>query len=171
MNTTALQESPITLDRRLVLGETDYQVTAFPTDDNRIDLCIVSSDGDGHVVSEISGGLSPADLVGLTDVLTSTLAGLIAMTRPSSAAGTPTRAPGGRRPTTSGWPSVTGPAPARATWWPSSAAATAASAPGWNTWVSSSPAHRGARPPRRLISRRPDGRSAGAGSGRRPPSG
>ena len=84
MNDTALQSSPITLDRRLVLGEIDYQVTAFPTDDHRIDLCIVSSDGDGHVVSEISGGIAPADLTGLTDVLTSTLAGLIAMTRPPS---------------------------------------------------------------------------------------
>jgi hypothetical protein len=82
MNDTALQSSPITLDRRLVLGELDYQVTAFPTDDHRIDLCIVSSDGDGHVVSEISGGISPADLPTLTDVLTSTLAGLIAMTQP-----------------------------------------------------------------------------------------
>ncbi|HET6482522.1 MAG TPA: hypothetical protein VFG35_21145 [Actinoplanes sp.] len=82
MNDTALQSSPITLDRRLVLGEVDYQVTAFPTDDHRIDLCIVSSDGDGHVLSEISGGLSPADLPTLTDVLTSTLAGLIAMTQP-----------------------------------------------------------------------------------------
>ena len=81
MNDTALQSSPITLDRRLVIGETDYQVTAFPTDDHRIDLCIVSSDGDGQVVSEISGGLAPADLAGLTDVLTSTLAGLIAMTQ------------------------------------------------------------------------------------------
>jgi len=82
MNDTELQSSPITLDRRLVLGETDYQVTAFPTDDRRIDLCIVSSDGDGQVVSEISGGIAPSDLTGLTDVLTSTLAGLIAMTQP-----------------------------------------------------------------------------------------
>lgn len=83
MNDTALQSSPITLDRRLLLGEHDYQVTAFPTDDHRIDLCIVSSDGDGRVVSEISGGLAPDDLVGFTDVLTSTLSGLIAMTRPA----------------------------------------------------------------------------------------
>ncbi|MET0423553.1 MAG: hypothetical protein ABW046_06755, partial [Actinoplanes sp.] len=82
MNETELQTSPITLDRRLVLGETDYQVTAFPTEDRRIELCIVSSDGDGETVSEISGGISPDDLANLTDVLTSTLAGLIAMTRP-----------------------------------------------------------------------------------------
>jgi hypothetical protein len=82
MNDTPLQSSPITLDRRLVLGEIDYQVTAFPTDDHRIELCIVSSDGDGQVVSEISGGIAPSDLTPLTDVLTSTLAGLIAMTQP-----------------------------------------------------------------------------------------
>jgi hypothetical protein len=99
MNDTELRSSPITLDRRLVLGGTDYQVTAFPTDDHRIDLCIVSSDADGHVVSEISGGLAPADLTGLTDVLTSTLAGLIAMTRPSPSARTPPPAGGrGRSP-------------------------------------------------------------------------
>ena len=82
MNDTELQSSPITLDRRLVLGEIDYQVTAFPTDDHRIDLCIVSSDREGRVVSEMSGGIAPSDLTALTDVLTSTLAGLIAMTRP-----------------------------------------------------------------------------------------
>ncbi len=89
MNDTALQSSPITLDRRVVLGEVDYQVTAFPTEDRRIDLCIVSSDGDGRVVSEISGGIDPADLSGLTDVLTSTLAGLIAMTQPPPSARIP----------------------------------------------------------------------------------
>ncbi|WP_221326227.1 hypothetical protein [Actinoplanes sp. L3-i22] len=80
MTDTALRDSPITLDRRLLLGETDYQVTVFPTEDQRLDLCIVSSDGDGQVVSEISGSLAPGDLAGLTDVLASTLAGLIAMT-------------------------------------------------------------------------------------------
>ncbi|MBG0565743.1 hypothetical protein [Actinoplanes aureus] len=85
MNDTTLQTAPITLDRRLLLGETEYQVTVFPTDDHRLDLCIVSSDGDGRVVSEISGGIAPADLPSLTDVLTSTLSGLIAMTRPPTA--------------------------------------------------------------------------------------
>ncbi|MFD0517439.1 hypothetical protein [Paractinoplanes durhamensis] len=60
MNDTALQLSPITLDRRLMVGGTDYQVTAFPADDCRIDLCIVSSDRDGQVISELSAGLSPA---------------------------------------------------------------------------------------------------------------
>ncbi|GAA2867774.1 hypothetical protein Acy02nite_09760 [Actinoplanes cyaneus] len=82
MTDTALRDSPITLDRRLLLSGTDYQVTVFPTEDQRLDLCIVSSDGDGHVVSEISGSLAPGDLTGLTEVLASTLAGLIAMTGP-----------------------------------------------------------------------------------------
>jgi hypothetical protein len=82
MNDTALQSSPITLDRRVVLGDTDYQVTAFPTDDHRIDLCIVSTDPDGQVISELSAGLTPTDLPNMTEVLTSTLAGLIAMTTP-----------------------------------------------------------------------------------------
>ncbi|MEU4427417.1 hypothetical protein AB0F81_42905 [Actinoplanes sp. NPDC024001] len=85
MNDTTLLTAPITLDRRLLIGETEYQVTVFPTDDRRLDLCIVSSDGDGRVVSEISGGIAPSDLTGLTDVLGSTLAGLIAMTRPPAA--------------------------------------------------------------------------------------
>ncbi|GIE84688.1 hypothetical protein [Actinoplanes regularis] len=80
MTDTALRDSPITLDRRLLLGETDYQVTVFPTEDQRLDLCIVSSDRDGRVISEISGSLAPGDLAGLTEVLASTLAGLIAMT-------------------------------------------------------------------------------------------
>jgi len=98
MNDTPLQSAPITLDRRLLVGETDYQVTAFPTDDHRIDLCIVSSDGDGHVVSEISGGLSPTDLPGFTEILTSTLAGLIAMTRPAAAHPAPPPEQRGRHP-------------------------------------------------------------------------
>lgn len=89
MNDTELQSSPITLDRRLVLGEIDYQVTAFPTDDHRIDLCIVSSDPDGRMVSEVSAGIAPSDLPGLTDVLTSTLAGLIAMTQPALSSRSP----------------------------------------------------------------------------------
>ncbi|XVU27142.1 hypothetical protein ACQPZJ_08905 [Actinoplanes sp. CA-054009] len=86
MNDTAFRTAPITLDRRLVLGGTEYQVTTFPTEDERFDLCIVSSDTDGQVVSELSAGITPSDLPGLTDVLTSTLAGLLAMTRPSAPA-------------------------------------------------------------------------------------
>ncbi|BCJ45124.1 hypothetical protein GCM10010168_69250 [Actinoplanes ianthinogenes] len=93
MTDTALRNSPITLDRRLLLGETDYQVTVFPTEDQRLDLCIVSSDGDGQVVSEISGSLAPADLPGLTEVLASTLAGLIAMTGPPGGGQAPLPAP------------------------------------------------------------------------------
>ncbi|MFG1993535.1 hypothetical protein ACGFJ7_26505 [Actinoplanes sp. NPDC048988] len=86
MNDTAFRTAPITLDRRLVLGDTEYQVTSFPAEHDRLDLCIVSSDTDGNVVSELSAGIASSDLPGLTDVLTSTLAGLLAMTRPSPSA-------------------------------------------------------------------------------------
>src|SRR3954452_151049 len=82
MNDTTLRTAPITLVRRLMINETDYQVTAFPTDDHRIDLCIVSSDGDGQVLSEISGGVAPPALAAPPAVPTSTLSGLIAMTGP-----------------------------------------------------------------------------------------
>ncbi len=104
MTDTALRDSPITLDRRLQIGGTDYQVTVFPTEDQRLDLCIVSSDDDGRVVSEISGSIAPGDLAGLTEVLASTLAGLIAMTG--------TRAPGTARP-----PAQRGRAPNRGARW------------------------------------------------------
>ncbi|AEV82434.1 hypothetical protein ACWT_1416 [Actinoplanes sp. SE50] len=90
MTDTALRDSPITLDRRLLLGATDYEVTVFPTDDQRLELCIVSSDGDGRVLSELSGSLTPADLPTLTEVLTSTLSGLRAMTTPPPATPPPT---------------------------------------------------------------------------------
>ncbi|SNY34014.1 hypothetical protein [Paractinoplanes atraurantiacus] len=86
MNDTAFRAAPIILDRRLTLGDTEYQVTSFPAENDRFDLCIVSSDTDGNVVSEVSAGIAPADLPGLTDVLTSTLAGLLAMTQPSAPA-------------------------------------------------------------------------------------
>jgi hypothetical protein len=83
MTDTAFRPAPILLDRRLQLGDTEYQITTYPADDERLDLSIVSSDADGNVVSELSGGIAPSDLAGLTDVLTSTLAGLIAMTTPA----------------------------------------------------------------------------------------
>ncbi|MEV4350682.1 hypothetical protein AB0J83_40005 [Actinoplanes sp. NPDC049596] len=86
MNDTDFRTAPITLDRRLTLGDTDYQVTTYPTETERFDLCIVSSDHDGNVVSEISADIVPSDLAGLTDVLTSTLAGLLAMTHPGPGA-------------------------------------------------------------------------------------
>ncbi|WP_436522414.1 hypothetical protein [Actinoplanes sp. HUAS TT8] len=98
MTDTALRDSPITLDRRLLLGGTDYQVTVFPTEDQRLDLCIVSSDGDGHVVSEISGSLAPGDLAGLTEVLASTLTGLMAMTGVQGPGTAPAPAQRGRAP-------------------------------------------------------------------------
>ncbi|XVV14354.1 hypothetical protein ACQP2X_08420 [Actinoplanes sp. CA-131856] len=98
MNDTAFRTAPITLDRRLVLGGTAYQVTSFPAEDDRFDLCVVSSDPEGHVVSELSAGITPSDLPGLTDVLTSTLAGLLAMTQPSSSSARDAPPPERRHP-------------------------------------------------------------------------
>lgn len=93
MNTTDLRYAPITLDRRLVLGDTEYQVTSFPVEEERLDLRIVSSDTDGNVVSELSGDITPSDLPGFTEILTSTLAGLLTMTQPPAAARPPDRHP------------------------------------------------------------------------------
>jgi hypothetical protein len=93
------EEAPpphINLDRHLTIGDTQYLITASGSGGRRIDLAVVACDRDGRVVSEISGGISPADLPIVTDVLASTLAGLVALHpehRP------PARPPGrGRRP-------------------------------------------------------------------------
>ena len=66
----------VTLDRRLVVGSTTYRIAATDTGDDRIDLTVIGLTPAGQVVSEISGGISPADLTGMAEVLASTLAGL-----------------------------------------------------------------------------------------------
>ena len=93
------EEAPpphISLDRHLTVGDNQYLITASGSGGRRIDLAVVACDRAGRVVSEISGGISPADLPAVTDVLTSTLAGLVAL-HPEHRA--PVRPPGrGRRP-------------------------------------------------------------------------
>ncbi len=76
------EEAPpphITLDRHLTIGDTQYLITASGSGGRRIDLAVVACDREGRVVGELSGGISPADLPAVTDVLTSTLAGLVAL--------------------------------------------------------------------------------------------
>jgi len=76
------EEAPpphISVDRHLTIGDTQYLITATGRNDRRIDLAVVACDRDGRVVSELSGGISPADLPAVADVLTSTLAGLVAL--------------------------------------------------------------------------------------------
>lgn len=87
------EEAPpphLSLDRQLTVGGTQFLITASGSGGRRIDLAVVACDADGRVVSELSGGISPADLPAVTDVLTSTLSGLVALHergRPASPAG------------------------------------------------------------------------------------
>jgi len=69
----------LSLDRQLTLGETQFLITATGAMDSRIQLAVVACGRDGRVASEISGGISPQDLPAVADVLTSTLAGLVAL--------------------------------------------------------------------------------------------
>ncbi|HET6533028.1 MAG TPA: hypothetical protein VFH03_20760 [Actinoplanes sp.] len=80
----------ITIDRHLIVGDTQFLITASGTGGRRIDLAVVACDREGRVVSEISGGISPTDLPSVADVVSATLAGLVALHTV-----TPTRA--GRR--------------------------------------------------------------------------
>lgn len=69
----------LSLDRQFTVGGTHFLITATGTVDTRIELAVVGCDSDGRVMSEISGGISPHDLPVVADVLTSTLAGLVAL--------------------------------------------------------------------------------------------
>ena len=69
----------ITIDRHLTVGDTQFLITASGSGGRRIDLAVVACDREGRVVSEISGGISPADLPSVADVVSATLAGLVAL--------------------------------------------------------------------------------------------
>lgn len=69
----------VAVDRQVIVGDTQFLITASGRGGGRIDLAVVGCDRDGRVVSEISGGIAPRDLPAMTDVLTSTLAGLVAL--------------------------------------------------------------------------------------------
>src|SRR5688572_24133407 len=71
----------LNLERHLTIGPHVYQLTASGTGEERIGLSLVGWNPSGEVVSEISGGISPADLAPVADALTSTLAGLAALRR------------------------------------------------------------------------------------------
>lgn len=71
----------LNLERHLTVGPHVYQITASGTGDDRVGLTLVGWNPAGEVVSEISGGISPADLAPVADALTSTLAGLAALRR------------------------------------------------------------------------------------------
>jgi hypothetical protein len=72
----------LVLDRHLTLGRNRYRLTASSTGDQRIGLTVTGRDDDGVVVSEISGGISPDDLPAVAELVSSALAGLVAVCRP-----------------------------------------------------------------------------------------
>jgi hypothetical protein len=75
------QRPHLSVERHLTVGPHVYQLTASGTGDERIGLTLVGWNPSGEVVSEISGGISPADLTPVADALTTTLAGLAALRR------------------------------------------------------------------------------------------
>lgn len=84
------------LDRHFTSGGNTYQLTATGTGDERIRLTLAGRSPGGEVVSEISGGIPPADLPAVAEALTTTLEGLAtlrAARRPRGPATRPKRYP------------------------------------------------------------------------------
>jgi hypothetical protein len=69
----------LSLERRVTVGATEFLITADGELDTRIRLAVVCCGPDGGSTSEISGGISPRDLSAVAEVLTQTLAGLVAL--------------------------------------------------------------------------------------------
>ena len=69
----------LSLERQFTVGDTQFLITATGAVDTRIELAVVGCDSDGRVLSEISGGISRRDLPLVAEVLTSTMAGLVAL--------------------------------------------------------------------------------------------
>ncbi|MFG1608452.1 hypothetical protein [Actinoplanes sp. NPDC049265] len=69
----------LSLERQITIGDTQFLITATGGIDTRINLAVVGCDRDGRVLSEISGGISRANLPMLAEALSSTLAGLVAL--------------------------------------------------------------------------------------------
>ncbi|OJF13403.1 hypothetical protein [Couchioplanes caeruleus] len=81
------------LDRHFLAGDNTYHLIASGTGDDRIRLTVTGWGPSGEVVSELGGGISPADLPAVTEALTTTLSGLTAL---RAGRGTPPAA--GRKP-------------------------------------------------------------------------
>ncbi|GGQ79026.1 hypothetical protein [Couchioplanes azureus] len=67
------------LDRHFLSGDNAYHLIASGTGDDRIRLTVTGWGPGGEVVSELGGGISPADLPAVTEALASTLSGLTAL--------------------------------------------------------------------------------------------
>jgi hypothetical protein len=79
-----MSSSHVALDRQLTAGSISYHITAAGDGEEPIDLAIAGRDPDGRVVSSLTGEIRPADLPAVTDLVTSTLAGLVAVHHPPS---------------------------------------------------------------------------------------
>jgi hypothetical protein len=82
----------VALDRRVTTGSVKYHITAAGAGDDPIDIALAGRDPDGTVVSTVSAEIRPADLVAVADLVTTTLAGLVAVHGPQ-----PARRPPGNR--------------------------------------------------------------------------
>jgi len=74
--------SHVALDRRMTVGSISYRITAAGDGTAPIDLAIAGRDPDGRVLSSLTGEIRPADLPAVAEMLSSTLAGLVAVHHP-----------------------------------------------------------------------------------------
>ena len=63
-------------------GPIRYHITAAGDGDAPIDIVLAGRDADGRVLSSLTGEIRPADLADVTELVTSTLAGLVAVRQP-----------------------------------------------------------------------------------------
>jgi len=63
----------------MTAGSISYHITAAGGGEEPIDLVLAGRDREGRVLSSLTGEIRPADLAEVTELVTSTLAGLLAV--------------------------------------------------------------------------------------------
>jgi hypothetical protein len=82
-----MSSSHVAFDRHLTAGAISYHITAEGDDERLlIELAIAGRDTDGEVMSSLTGEIRLTDLPVVTDLVSSTLAGLVAVHGPRSPA-------------------------------------------------------------------------------------
>ena len=69
----------------MTAGSISYHITAAGGGEEPIDLVLAGRDREGRVLSSLTGEIRPADLAEVTELVTSTLAGLLAVRQPPAA--------------------------------------------------------------------------------------
>ena len=69
----------------MTAGPIRYHLTAAGDGDAPIDIVLAGRDAEGRVLSSLTGEIRPVDLAAVTELLTSTLAGLVAVRQPPAA--------------------------------------------------------------------------------------